>query len=475
MMTGQNETLLDAVFGPGSGENLENRARQSSKMFVRGLDLLTFDHSPKATGRRLAAYEALEAYGFDVLANVALEGSAVITSNVDAAGNALRERRQQLGLSIKTVASRSGMSPNIVEALEQSKRRPVREYERVARTLGLDERAISFRSNPSGNEYLAVRLRTLSERLVSLSESSVGNLAEAAWVAMTQVRLERLLGLDKAEESFEPSRDFGSFSRPPYAAGYELADRVRYTLDLGESPIPSMRDLAEETLRIPVVQTRLDERIAGATVDFGTRRAVVLNISGMNSQAMVRRSTVAHELCHILFDPKTNLDTLRVDEYEELERRADTLADPVEQRANAFAVQLLAPQEAAVERFESLYEDLFPAVLDHFGLSFTAGRYQVWNGLGRDRPLEEICAPNRPPESDWEARESYTLDYHPIRQVMDRPSRAGRFSAVAVRAAKEGLVSWDTVAEWLYCSIGEAQTAADAMLDLYPTVFRPAP
>lgn len=470
-MTGDQEALLYAVFGSGSGDNPENRARQSSQMFVRGLDLLTFDHSPKATGRRLAAHEALDAYGFDVLADVALDGSAVITSRVEAAGNALRDRRQQLGLSVKTVASRSGMSPNIVGALEQSKRRSVREYEQVARALGLDERAISFRASPGGNEELAVRLRTLSENLVSLSEPSVGNLAEAAWVAMTQVRLENLLGLDNAEETFEPNRDFGSSSRPPYMAGYELAARVRYTLGLDESPIPSMRDLAEETLRVPVVQTRLDERIAGATVDFGTRRAVVLNTTGMNSQAMVRRSTLAHELCHILFDPATNLDTLRVDEYEKLDRRADTLADPVEQRANAFAVELLAPREAAVERFKSMGEDLFLAVLDHFGLSFTAGRYQVWNGLGRDRQLEDISAPNRPPESDWEARENYTIDYHPIRQVMNRPSRAGRFSAVAVRAANEGLVSWDTVAEWLFCSIGEATSATDAMMDLYPTVF----
>lgn len=472
-MTDEQEALLSAVFGPGSGDSPENRARQSSQMYVRGLDLLTFDHSRKATGRRLTASEALDAYGFDVLANVALEGSAVITSSVAAAGNALRDRRHQLGISIRTLASRSGISPNIVEALEQSKRRPVREYERVARALGLDERAISFRATPGGNSNLAVRLRTLSESLVSLSESTVGNLAEAAWVAMTQVRLEGLLGLDEAKETFEPSSDFGGPRRPPYAAGYELADRVRYTLDLRESPIPSMRNLAEETLRIPVVQTTLHERIAGATVDFGSRRAVVLNINGMNSQAMVRRSTMAHELCHLLFDPAASLDTLRVDEYADLDRRADTMADPVEQRANAFAVQLLAPQEAAVERFTSLDEDLFRAVLDHFGLSFTAGRYQVWNGLGRDRPLEHISAPNRPPESDWEARESYTLDYHPIRQLMDRPSRAGRFSAIAVRAAVERLVSWDTVAEWLFCSIDEAKTAVDPMNGLYPTVFEP--
>lgn len=466
-----NETLLSAVFGEGSGSEPRTRAAQSSQLFVRGLDLLTFDHSQEATGRRLTAQEALDAYGFDVLCSVALDGSAIITSSVESAGNALRERREQLGISVKTVASRSGVSPKIVQALEQSSRRPVREYETVARALGLDERAISFRTHPEGNKELAVRLRTLSDSRVTLSEPTVGSLAEAAWVAMTQVRLERLLNQDEPEATFGASSDFGRYDRPPYRAGYELADRVRYTLDLGEFPIPSMRDLAENTLRIPVIQTTMDEGVAGATVDFGSRRAVVLNINGMNSQVMVRRSTVAHELCHLLFDPTVELDTLRVDDYADLERRPETLGDPVEQRANAFAVQLLAPQEAAVDRFESMQGSLFESVLDHFGVSFTAGRYQVWNGLDRAIALDTISSPNRPPESDWEALESFTLDYHPIRPLMDKPSRAGRFSAVAVRAATEGLVSWDTVAEWLFSTEGEVRDAIDALMDLYPTVF----
>ena len=461
--------LLQAVFGPGEATNPQDRARESSRGFVRGLDLLTFDESPKATGRRLTAMEALQAYGMRTLYEVAVDGSAIISANQAAAGKVLGERRTQLDLPRRTVASKTGLAPEVIDALERSSRRPVREYERVARVLGLDERSVSFRPVPEGNERVAVRLRSLADDSPSLSPSSVANLAEAAWVAMTQIRLETDLGLHQSVQ-FEHSSDYG-FGRPAYTAGYELADRFRRDLGLGRLPIPSMRQLAEVRLGIPVIQAQLDERIAGATVESSGRRAIVLNIDGLNGDALVRRSTMAHEIGHLVFDPSQRLEDLRVDEYGELEQRPDTRADPVEQRANAFAVQLLAPQDEAIERY-SANQDLFTSVLDYFGVSFTAGRYQIWNGLERSVRLEDIRAPNRRPEPDWDARESFTLTYHPIRELARRPSRAGRFSAVVIRSAKEGLISWDTASEMLHCSEQEARDSVDEMTDLYVEVFR---
>jgi Zn-dependent peptidase ImmA (M78 family) len=378
----RRDRMLEAVFGPGTSSDASERARQSRRLFVRGLDLLTVDESERATGRRLTAWEAYSAYGFQKLWEVVTAGAAIISDSPDAAGRVLRERRAQLDIPVRTVASKSGLTPEVVEGLERSVQRPVREYERVARVLGLDERVLSFRATPQGNEKLTVRLRTLAEERASLSPTSVASLAEAAWVAMTQIRLEAELGLTTTAPIFETSSDYGFYGHPAYEIGYELADEFRDVLDLGTEPILSMRELVEERLHIPVIQVPMDERIAGATVESAGRRAVVLNIQGLNSDALVRRSTMAHEVGHLLFDPSQHLDDLRVDEYEELDQRAETRSDPVEQRANAFAVQLLAPQRTAVERFEKS-GDLFDGVLDYFGLSFTAGRYQVWNGLGR--------------------------------------------------------------------------------------------
>jgi len=64
--------------------------------------------------------------------------------------------------------------------------------------------------------------------------------------------------------------------------------------------------------------------------------------------------------------------------------------------------------------------------------------------MKRSVPLEGIFAPNQAPAADLDARETYTLAYHPIRSLTENPSRAGRFSAVVVRAASVGIISWDT-------------------------------
>lgn len=472
-MTYQEYTaeLLDLVFGEGTGTTPEVRARASSRLFVRGLDQLTFDTSEKAKGRRLTASEALEAYGFEKLAEVATEGSALICESVDAVGRALRERREQLALEIRHVAAETQLTPAVIEALEASRRRPIREYEKVARVLGLDERMISFRSDPGGNQGVTVRLRDLHDRKPVLTGSVVIALAEAAWVAMTQIRLEATLRIPPPAQSFEESPFYGSSRHPAYDVGHELANMFRAQLGLDESPIQSMRDLLERDLRIPVIQTDLGNRIAGATVDSDGRRAIVVNLSGRNQHTFVRRATVAHEMCHLLFDPRQHLRSLRVDEYDDLDRRADQLTDPVEQRANAFAVQLLAPQAAVRRIYDSRGNDPLAHAIDRFGISFTAARYQLWNALGRAVPLDSIQTSKYKPEPDWEGREAYTTAFHPIRSLADHPSRAGRFSAIVLRAAENRAISWDTAAEWLFCSKQELHHAAASIRALYADLF----
>jgi Zn-dependent peptidase ImmA (M78 family) len=433
--------------------------------------MLTFDESTKAKGRRLTAVEALNAYGFEKLLEVATDGSALISESVEAAGRTLRERREQLGLTVRQVASQALLSPEVVEALEAGRRRPIREYERAARVIGLDERMLSYRSDSDGNRGVAVRLRDLRDEKPSLTGATVITLAEAAWVAMTQLRLEHLLGVP-GEMTFEQEPFYGTSGHPAYKVGYDLADAFRKRLDRADAPIVSMRDLVERELGIPVIQTDLGRRIAGATVESGGRRAIVVNLTGRNQSAFVRRFTVAHELCHILFDPRGRLRHLRVDEYDDLDKRDDQITDPVEQRANAFAVQLLAPQATALRIYhEDKSGDPLAHVLDHFGVSFTAARYQIWNGEQRRVPLESIFTDKYKPEADWEAHEAYTTTYHPIRALADQPERAGRFSAIVVRAAEVGIISWDTASEWLCAPEEEVRRCAPAIHELYPDVF----
>jgi Zn-dependent peptidase ImmA (M78 family)/transcriptional regulator with XRE-family HTH domain len=462
--------LLDSVFGLGLGSTPAERARHSSRTFVRSIDQLA-EYSSGARGRRLTAYEALEAYGFERLAEAVLEGSALLAASRDALGRVLHDRREQLALSTRRVAARANVDVSVVEAAEQSRRVSIRECERIARALGLDERFISVLAEPSGNERVAVRLRTLGrENQRMMTHAAVSAISEAAWVAMTQIRLEESLRLRPAPSGIEYSSNYGTIGHPAYKWGYLLAVDARKSLGLGRAPLDSLRALAEERLGLPVIQSELGESIAGVTVEVGDRRAIVVNLSGRNRHVYVRRNTIAHELGHILFDPPNRLNSLRVDEYEELEAPSEMLPDAVEQRANSFAAEFLAPQSEVVARYWSGIEDPVGTIMDEFGVSFTVARYQLWNGLDRAVPLEKLVSTRRQPPQEWEGREAFTVDYHPIRHI--RPSRAGRFSALVVRAAQDSVISWDTAAEWLETNMEEVQGSADILRDLFPAVFR---
>jgi hypothetical protein len=208
------------------------------------------------------------------------------------------------------------------------------------------------------------------------------------------------------------------------------------------------------------------------TVQAGDARAIVANVSGMNGRNVyIRRATLAHELGHLLWDPDDRLQTLAVDTYGDLERRADEIPDPVEQRANAYAVQFIAPQAAVLDVFHAAAgagNDGIGAVMETFGISFTTARYQVWNGMQRAVRLESLQTDQRTPSEEWDAKETYAVAWHPLRVV---PSRAGRFSGVVVRAAEERLISWDTAGLYLQSSAEEVRAAAPMIHELFPGVF----
>jgi Zn-dependent peptidase ImmA (M78 family) len=458
---------LDQVFGPGTGATAEARAKVSKKEFVRSIDQLA-EATPVARGRRLTATEALGAYGWDTLLTVADEGAALLAASSTSVGAALRERRELLGLTTRVVGLSARVPEPVVRACEESKRVAIQEYEKVARALGLDERGISFRSEPPGNRDVAVRLRTIGDELPPMTSAVVSAVAEAAWVALQQVRLEALM-FGHSEPLFSPEANYGTSTSPAYRVGYQLAGDTRDRLGLALNPIKSLRELTEEQLGIPVIQSELGPDIAGVTLEVEQQRAIVLNIGSKNRNVFVRRSTLAHELGHLLFDPANRLDVLRVDDFEGLSRSADEVHDPVEQRANAFSVEFIAPKLSVADVYRRNPQTAVAEVMNLFGISYTAARYQLWNALNRTVPLETLRASQVEPDPGWDGAERYTVDYHPIQGL--RTSRAGRFSAVVMRAAHENLISWDTASEWLECAVDQVRAARDGIRDLFPSVW----
>jgi len=127
----------------------------------------------------------------------------------------------------------------------------------------------------------------------------------------------------------------------PYTHGYELAYQTRQTLGIDLQTAFIDIDAILDNLGISVsdeaLQTRSIRGVAIAGKDFSP--AIVVNRSHpFNNNSLGRRFTLAHELCHVLYDRSWA-------------KRLSHISGPwasarVEKRANAFAAMLLATPHA---------------------------------------------------------------------------------------------------------------------------------
>ena len=228
-----------------------------------------------------------------------------------------------------------------------------------------------------------------------------------------------------------------------------------------------MRELVEDKVGIPVIQAELSqESIAGATISVADgdqiRRGIVLNLEGDNENPLVRRATIAHELAHLLYDPDEYLNTVRVDTYEGLE--SDPTSTPylddeyyrVEQRANAFAISFLAPLEEVHDMTLPPFsgEDV-RRVVSKYGISVTAASYHVVNAHFRQYDYPRDVTPDR--GDDWRGVENFTVDFLPI-STSTPVTRRGRFARLVVEACKNRLISTESAAEYLCCTVDDVQS-----------------
>ena len=188
-----------------------------------------------------------------------------------------------------------------------------------------------------------------------------------------------------------------------------------------------MRELVEHRLGIPIVQVELPNDIAGATISTSGHRGIVLNTKGANTNVWIRRTTLAHELAHILFDPETRLSSVRVDSYEQMERNTKDVTpslDDVERRANAFAVEFLAPQEAVrllVPDVAQVSGEAVGMVQSRFGIGRAAARFHVGNAWYQQADLPPESSIHATPTHEQQAAEDFTQRLFPD-QGNNRPT-----------------------------------------------------
>ncbi|MFT8679378.1 ImmA/IrrE family metallo-endopeptidase [Gluconacetobacter sp.] len=464
-----NESVLRFVFGDNSnGKTAEERARSSDRKFVRSQAQITVA-TPRATGRVLTASEALNVFGFEVLFQICSNGSFPLLSTSVEPAKTLRDRREQFNLPIERLAKAVGISSDRLETIESPGHvSPVRDLERVAQALALDERILGYQPEARGDKALGVRLRELSDTKDSthFSISSVIGLSEAAWVIERQLALSEQLGYEvfsRSEFGFNPD---SNYAYPTYRQGYRLAQRARQVLELGDdTPVESLRALVEERLGLPLIQQELEERFAGATLSNGNCRGIVINEKGKNQNVWVRRMTLCHELGHLLWDPDQRLNKLIVDDYNIVEGIGVTQRDVVEIRANAFAISFLAPPSAIKEiAFRQVdHETILSDIVETYGISATAAKWHAGNVSGID--FSSVPTRNLPsPSDDWIARENLTVDYFPIQSTPI--SRRGQFALLVVKALRSNLISNDTASMYLRCSKEESEQSSEVILNL---------
>src|SRR5262249_42863769 len=286
----------------------------------------------------------------------------------------------------------------ILAAERGGNRIPIRDLERIAIALGLDERLIGVTPGAGGDQRLGARLKRVGTVDAAFSAAMVSTFAEAAWVIRTESRLRALLGWRSSVlDRFEPDTFYGSRSFPTWEYGYLLADRARNALNIerGDTIRPLWHLVFQ--MGLPLVQASLPDRIAGATIAAGGHRGIVVNTIGQNTNVWVRRSTIAHELGHLLWDPDDRLMSVHVDEYSAI-TAIENVRDDVEARTNAFAIEFLAPKRDAelIFRTSSTDESGLRQIMERFGVSFTAARYHVWNACERSFHRESLQVDSAP-------------------------------------------------------------------------------
>lgn len=468
-----SDKTLDLVFGPNSsGNTLKERAKTSSYQYVRSQVQIAL-YTEGAKGRVISATEVLRAYGWETLKKIAMDGAAPLAVASNEPAKSLKNQRENLGLQIKDLAKKINADPSVVIRAETAgELSPIRIVEQLGTILALDERQLGFRPQSRGDTELGIRLREMSHSPyeVDFGAKTVLAFTEAAWVISRQADMQAMLEDEEVKSQKPELPDYDrDYSAPSYLKGYKLAKKARKVLglDLNE-PIESVRSLLDRTLKVPFVQQSMNKRFAGATIACGKARGIVVNEAGMNNNVWVRRMTICHELGHYLWDSDENLDKIKVDCYQDIDDyNYSTKKNPAETRANAFAIAFLAPPFAVKQIVDATQGDPHKSVfqvMEKFGISGTAAKRHIANLCLIDTSM--VSASSFPtPDDRWIAAENYTLDHFFCDDT--RISRRGKFSWLVAELHSRALISSDTAANYLECSVGDVPKILKSILSAW--------
>lgn len=245
---------------------------------------------------------------------------------------------------------------------------------RLSRAVGVDP-AVALAGAPVPVPKLLAFLREASAGVQPLDTLALrGALSRAAAL--------RAAGM-KPPRAYEQRRAPG---KDAYAAGYAAARRIRKDLRNETEPFSDLRGMAEGELGVLVMPVHLQSHgLEALAIADDAGAAIVLN-SNLALRPVLWRRSIAHELCHLLFDPRDHqpiVDVLAEGESEapipEGQRKNR------EQRARAFAAELLIPTKALKALYPSTCVGIAAArcrameVCERFGAPWELAVYHLSN------------------------------------------------------------------------------------------------
>ncbi len=189
-----------------------------------------------------------------------------------------------------------------------------------------------------------------------------------------------------------------------YQAGYRAAQRVRRDVGRVAAPITELRPLVEGQLGVWVELAPLVGAADAIAVADARGAAVVLNRASPGTEATRRRS-LAHEVCHVLFDPRDDgalFDSVGPRDLDRAEHGRGDVEERREQRARAFAAELLVPKAALERRWRgpltpSAAGHEVSAVAEEFGAPWDLTVYHALNHGFLDSATADLMLATRPP------------------------------------------------------------------------------
>ncbi|HMR10003.1 MAG TPA: ImmA/IrrE family metallo-endopeptidase, partial [Polyangiaceae bacterium] len=233
--------------------------------------------------------------------------------------------------------------------------------------------ASAFEIDPSADEFEPNELLAAARMAVPSTDSSVVRTIVAA---MRAVKVCRTPELDElATRASACLANEAANEVKPAELGYKIARWVRDELGVADDEKVDPASMLRKW-NVHVGELCVDDDGIEAVACWGRQHgpAILVNRSGRHSQDEAgRRATLAHEICHLLVDRSASLPLAEV--------FGGHVFRSVEQRAGAFAAQLLVPREMAGRAFLNARSpgDVLSSLAGKYGASRELIAWQTYN------------------------------------------------------------------------------------------------